>query len=386
MNGEASAIGAIGAVYKSLGEYSKARNCFERSLTIRRNLGGVEGEGVTLGNIGSVYASLGQHEKALHFFEESLAIRKKAGDVQGESITLGNMANLYAAMGRHDDAESSLKQGIEIQYRLGMPARELENDLANPFLDVNATAKAAPLIYETGYNSSLGRLALTKFDYSSALKHYDADKQEAEKTGNTDALFRSYSGLATAFEGAQNYEMAAKYYENAIKLLEGICSHLLPAERPDFMEVRIGGFARSDPAIGLVRVKTKLDQSRASVHYNSIAASSTFGVQPFPNVAAEVTSQKLEKEQSFVNKIAARRIECKTKHRTKLILHVIDVAYPKPLRLVKDMTDSDIKYLFEWRIKYKDFVWIPEDAKVEVTERGKTISMVQPAFTFGIDD
>ena len=39
-----------------------------------------------------VYKSLGQYPKALEYFEKSLAIRQKLGDVQGEGVTLNNIA------------------------------------------------------------------------------------------------------------------------------------------------------------------------------------------------------------------------------------------------------------------------------------------------------
>ena len=365
VEGEASTLSSIGAVCKSLGQYTKARNYLERSLDLNRNLGAVKSEGVALNNIGSVFSSLGQYPKALDYLQQALVIRRKTGDVGGESATLCNMARINAAAGRYDEAESQFKQCIEIQQKMGFSAQSIEDDLANLYLDINATVKAEPLIYETRHDSSLGRLALIKFDYSSAQKYYEKDALEAEKAGETDTIFRSYTGLATAFESAQNYAMAEQYYEKAVKLVEEISSGLLPSERKNFIEVKIGGFCRSEPAKGLTRVRMKLVKPTDSV--NSIG----------------VSKQAIECEQSPVNKLAALKIKCKTKRRTTLILIVIDVGYPKSLHLVKDMTDSDIKYLFESRIKDKNFVWIPENAAIEVTERGKTISMV--TFGYSID-
>lgn len=68
--------------------------------------------------------------------------------------------------------------------------------------------------------------------------------------------------------------------------------------------------------------------------------------------------------------------DCKTRQQTMLILDVIDVAGPAP-KAIKDMSDNDIVELFESRIRNKLYVWIPENADVEVVVKGKKISKVK---------
>jgi len=64
--------------------------------------------------------------------------------------------------------------------------------------------------------------------------------------------------------------MAEEYYEKAMRLVEEIRSGLLPSERKNFFEVKIQGFARSDPARGLTRVRMKLNRADGSIDYKKL--------------------------------------------------------------------------------------------------------------------
>ncbi len=79
--------------------------------------------------------------------------------------------------------------------KIGVPVKGIKDSIANYYLDAGNTVKAEPLINETRYNSTLGRLALIKLDYPSAQRYYENDTKRAEKTGNSDSLFRSCTGL-----------------------------------------------------------------------------------------------------------------------------------------------------------------------------------------------
>jgi tetratricopeptide (TPR) repeat protein len=309
---EGTNLGNIGGVYDGLGEYAKALDYYEQSLIIRKKIGDVNGEGTNLNNIGSLYKSLGQYAKALDYYEQSLIIRKKIGDVNGEATNLGNMAFIYAAMGRFEEAERRLKESMQIKQELGVPLESSKDLLANLYLDAGAIANAEPLINETKYDSTLGRLALLKFDYPSAKKHYENDMKWAEKTGNTTALFRSYTGLGRAYEGAEDYTKSEEYYEKAMKLAEEIRSGLLPSERRNFFEVKVEGFARSDPARGLTRVKMKLNRGEGSIDSSEITRARTFSEhlsETSSTGSSGVPKETLEKEQSLVNKLAALKKE-----------------------------------------------------------------------------
>jgi tetratricopeptide (TPR) repeat protein len=312
VSGEGANLHNIGAVYKELGQYTKALNYYEQSLALTKKIGDVKGEGTTFNNIGAVYKSLGQYTEALDYFEQSLAISKKIGNINLEGTNLENIALVYAAMSRYEEAERRLKESIQIDKKLGVPKQGHQDLLADLYLDSGSIAEAEPLINETKYASTLGRLALIKSDYPSAQSYYENDMNLAEKTGNTDALFRSYTGLARSYEGMKDYPKAEEYYEKAVNHVEEIRSGLLPSERKNFFEVKTGGFARSDPAKGLTRVRMKLNNPDASISPGELTKARSFAdhlSQATAIGATNIPSSLMEEEQSYVNQLAALKKE-----------------------------------------------------------------------------
>lgn len=310
VKGEVATLTNIGRAYIDLGQYGKALGHYEKSLDIFRKIGDVAAEGTTLSNIGAVYASLGQYGKALEYFGKSQTIRHKIGDVAGEGTTLNNIGVVSALQGRYDDAIKYANQSLSIRKKIGLPTKATIDLIANYYLDMGDIAKAEPLIKETGYNSTLGRLALIKSDYPTAIVKYAKDAEWAEKTGNSDLLFRSYTGLGTAQEGAKNYAEAEKYYEKAVKLTEEIRSGISPAERRNFFEVKDKGFQRSDPAKGLTRVRMKMNNPDGSIAPGELTKARTFADHLSLTNASAATglpAKLQEEEHSLVNQLTAIR-------------------------------------------------------------------------------
>ncbi len=306
----------IGLVYTHLGQYTKALDYYERSLAIRKKIGDAIGEGATLNNIGSVYTHLGQYTKALDYYERSLAIRKRIGDLSGEGNSLWHIATIYAQIGKYDEALKAAYESLAIKEKMGLPSEGLKSSIANYYLDSGKIARAEPLINEiineTQYTSTAGRLALMKSDYTSAQKYYEKNSAWAEKTGNTDGLFRSYTGLAAAYEGKENYPKAEEYYEKAMNQVEEIRSGLLTSERKNFFEVKIGGFARSEPAKGLTRVRMKLNRPDSGIESSEATRARAFSdhlSETSSSGSSGVPKETIEKEQLLVNKLATLKRE-----------------------------------------------------------------------------
>ncbi|MGA8832115.1 MAG: CHAT domain-containing tetratricopeptide repeat protein, partial [Desulfomonilaceae bacterium] len=302
----------MGLVYLSLGQYQKALDCYEKSLAIMQKIGDVKVGGIALTGIGRVYLSLGQYQKALDYYEKSLTILQKIGDVSGEGSLLSLIGATYVQMGKYDDALKAANESLVIQEKTGVPVKGIKDSIANYYLDAGNTAKAEPLIIETNYDSTLGRLALIKSDYPSAQRYYESYLKRVEKTGHVDSLFLSYTGMAKAYEGMKDYPKAEEYYEKGMTLTEEIRSGLLPSERKNFFEFKTGGFARSDPAKGLARVRMKLNHPEASITPSELTKARSFAdhlTQTNAIGATNIPSSLVEKEQSCVNKLAALKKE-----------------------------------------------------------------------------
>ena len=69
----------LGIVYRNLGQYSEAKEYYEKGLIIAKEIYG-EKDGDVAGsynNLGTVYRNLGQYSEAKEYFEKALIIRKK---------------------------------------------------------------------------------------------------------------------------------------------------------------------------------------------------------------------------------------------------------------------------------------------------------------------
>ncbi len=318
--GESTCLNNIANIYSKLGQYPKALDYYERSIEIKKRIGAVKGEGLSLSNLGIIYGKLGQQSKALDYYKSSLEIRKRIGDLEGEATTYSNMGSLYTDMGQYSEAEAALEKALQINKTIGKPTKGVENNLANLFLDSGDLSRAETIINSSGYDYTRARLSLLKKDYVSASEYYEKGVVSNEKSGNTDGLFISYTGFATANEALENYEKAEEYYEKAMNLLEEVRSGLLPSERKNFFEVKMGGFSRIEPAKGLTRVRMKLNRQDGSIQALEVTKARAFAdhlSETSASGASGIPKETMEKEQSLVNRLVALKKELAKTDRLK---------------------------------------------------------------------
>lgn len=310
--GESANLGNMGTIYGLLGQYHKALDHIEQSLEISRKIGDLKSQAIAFGSLGSTYRNLGQYSRALEYYEQSLQVSNKIGDVKTEGTAISNIGQLYGLSGKTQEALDSMKKGIAVAEKIGVPTAWNKMVMANLCLDSGDIAQAENLIKQIDNKSLQGRLALVKQDYPSAVSLYEAAVGSGEKTGNADAMFAGYTGLAKAYEGLEDYQNAEKYYEKAMNFVEDMRASLLPSERKNFFDVKIGGFVRSEPAKGLTRVRMKLNRPDGSIASSEATRARAFSdrlVEMSNTGASVVPIDTLKKEQSLVNGLAALKKE-----------------------------------------------------------------------------
>ena len=311
-DGEATSLNNMGLIYTDQGQYTKALDYLNRTNQILVGNNNVKNQATLLNNIGMVYWKLGQNEKALDFFEKALSLQRKVGSAAGQGTVLSNIADLQAQTGNYEQAIKTAYESIQLLEKTGVPTKPAKNSIANYYLDTGNIMMAEPLVNETGYPSTHGRLCLMKSDFKSAINYYKKDVSWAEESGNADALFRDYTGLGRAYEGLEDYQKAEECYEKAMKVTEEMRSTILLSERRNFFEVRIGGFQRSEPAKGLTRVRMKLNLPNGSIESSEVTRARSFSehLAEISSVGATgIPREVMEKESSLVNKVAALKKE-----------------------------------------------------------------------------
>jgi CHAT domain-containing protein len=111
---DATALAALGRVYRALGDPQRAIRYSEDAVAQMRKTGWRAAEAATLGDLASAYESVGEAEKALGLFEQALAIQRAIGDREFEAGTLTSMARLERQRGNVAAARRHVEAAIEI--------------------------------------------------------------------------------------------------------------------------------------------------------------------------------------------------------------------------------------------------------------------------------
>src|SRR5262249_5598296 len=79
---EADALGRLGGLSRTLGEYKETLDYCNRALGLSRELGDRKSEASALGNIGQTYEAMGQYKQALDFYRQALPILLETGNLR----------------------------------------------------------------------------------------------------------------------------------------------------------------------------------------------------------------------------------------------------------------------------------------------------------------
>lgn len=147
----AKAFNMLGCIYDDKGDYKQSIECFEKSLSIKRQVYGYENLDIAdcLHNIGNVYSSLGKFANALEYYNKALNIRK--GNYMNNSLEISQsysgIGGCYIEMGQIDQALDYISKALEIK-------KSFEGERA---VDVGLCMHNMALIYSDlkNYGSSL---------------------------------------------------------------------------------------------------------------------------------------------------------------------------------------------------------------------------------------
>src|SRR5690554_1213603 len=101
------------------GEFDKAIEYYNQSLTINEARDDVRGIGAILNNVGNIYRKQGNFPKATEYFFRSLQIREQAQDVIGAATSLGNLGVLYMEQDKLDEAADYFNRSLSHWEEIG---------------------------------------------------------------------------------------------------------------------------------------------------------------------------------------------------------------------------------------------------------------------------
>ncbi len=161
--GIAKALNQLGVIYFwGFRDYEAARQAYEQSLTIRREIRDQSGTGFTLNNLGDLAFRQENYQDARRYYEECLAVKRQIGDPWGVALALVGLLDVTCACGQFEESQRYLQEGLKAALEIHATA-----------LVVGTFVSAAAL---------LGKLG--KFDPAAALltlvMYYPFDAKETK--------------------------------------------------------------------------------------------------------------------------------------------------------------------------------------------------------------
>ena len=232
--GLASNYGNLGTVLKSLGDYHKAKEYYEKALAINMEIGDRAVVALIYNNLGFVLKSLGEYHKAKEYCEKALAIGTEIEDRAGVAVNYGNLGSVLKSLGEYHKAkeycEKALAINMEIEDRAGVASNYGYLGTVLQSLDEYHKAKeyfekALVINMEiedrAGVASNYGNLGnvLRSLGECYKAKEY-LEKAVAIKMeiGNRASLAESYRSLGKVLHKLCEYSKAKEYYDKALAI------------------------------------------------------------------------------------------------------------------------------------------------------------------------
>lgn len=161
-----------------------------------------------------------------------------------------NWALLWRNSGRFDLALEHYQRALELDVNVP----QTKAQLGLTYLETGDFEKADSLISESEDPLALGILALTKKEHSLAVTHFVTGLESAQTSDKTSEQFVCHTGLGHAYEALGEVELAEEHFARAKAHTESLASALPEKDKASFLQARVYGFSRSDPANNLDRL------------------------------------------------------------------------------------------------------------------------------------
>ena len=190
--GEAITIGAMGNVYKALGQHAKALEYFQRSLAMKRELGDRLEESKTLLSMGLFYWETSDYPKALEFLNNALTLAKQISNTNVEAAALNNLGLVYSDLGEYRRSSDLFKQALELYKE---PSSRMSDAIGN-----------------------LGGNHLLLGEYAEALRYYERAREIDEQLGLKPKLAVDLQNIGLSLIGLGRANDAIAILDRAIDL------------------------------------------------------------------------------------------------------------------------------------------------------------------------
>ena len=203
----ASLRGTLGDVVRSRGEHERAKELFEESVRLYREIGDRWGVAWSLGSLANVAGDRGDHEQAKRLYEEGLALSRRLGDASPLGVYLVSLGYEYLLEGNLEKA-AELNEEAAALFRKQGRRGDLQYALVN-----------------------LGWAALLQGDNERAEASYEECLVLCRELGDRLTASESFEGLACSAGARGEASRASVLFGAAEALREATGYQLAPRDR-----------------------------------------------------------------------------------------------------------------------------------------------------------
>ena len=230
-------------------DFPAARDHYEASLALWRELGNKRAIAASLDGLANVAAEEGDYAAARGYYEENLTAWREANDQVGINSSLNNLAIIATREGDYEQAAELLRESLIKLRELGDTQRTAQalNNLGNVRFAQGDYTQAWPLFEESallerelgnkqGLARSLGNMgksALRLGDYSHARSLLEESLNLRVELGDRIGISKCLAGLAEVNRAKGNGELAAQLLGASEAILTTTSSKLEPSDRSE---------------------------------------------------------------------------------------------------------------------------------------------------------
>ena len=235
---QARALQGIGQLRGRMGQYAEALGCHTRALSLVAEAGGDPAlEGGLLNDVGTNHFRLGDYRTALGYFERSRSIRRELGDRRRQAFCEMNMGAAYGLLGDPSRAVELLEHAFEVFQKVG--DREMETRVLANLSDVRmdsgdyrgaeeACLKAVEILKEIGDRQAelmmldrLGGINARLGAYPEALAHFQQALALSREVGEAIVETITLNNIGQAHWQLGNYRQAFEVCQTALERARG---------------------------------------------------------------------------------------------------------------------------------------------------------------------
>jgi len=203
----AKALLSLGVGAQLLGDYERARRCYEECLPLARGAGDTQRAALVLSGLGLTLFYQGNLERARALSEESLVLFKERGDLRGIAAVLTNQGMMSLEQHDYEQATRLCEESLALRRSVG---------------DKGGSAHTLTI---------LGRVAFSQSNHQQASAYYQESLGLREVAGEKDGIAEALEGLAAVCASMREGSFAARLLGAAAMVREAAGFALTPVDR-----------------------------------------------------------------------------------------------------------------------------------------------------------